>query len=394
MDAKLKKEIKNTKGLTWKKNSQFIWYRFQANKKSYEKSTGTLVISKALEILHREKEKVKNSRSNIPTRKDGSITLDDVWPAFVAIAPAKMKRVPAAGRWEQKRKLWLNFITYMKSKFNPETIADITTPQILDYVTQIKQHGKWISEEENRPLSPTTQCEYLILVKQVFTFIRDQAGITKDHFKEVALPKVTREGRETFTESELKDISQYLNGVGKDADILGPIFFTGINTGLRRGDICTLKGEHVNLKKREIKKKTNKTGNEVIIPISKNLLKFLEDYPIVKGEPVFKKLFDKYQTSKTTISFMFNNMLDKLKIDNTEEVEGRQRKVSRKDAHSLRHSFCFLHAMKLTPLPVLQSMVGHMSKEQTQHYISHSNEQAKKMAQTIMDDFDFTKGGE
>lgn len=84
-------------------------------------------------------------------------------------------------------------------------------------------------------------------------------------------------------------------------------------------------------------------------------------------------------------------MLKKLNIDSQSQIEGRIRKISRKDIHSLRHTFCFLHAMKLTPLPVIQLMVGHMSKEMTQQYISHANEQAKKVAQDIMDDFDFTK---
>ena len=380
-------------GLYKRKDSNVWWYRFSVKGKEYRGSTGTdnKLDAEAFEIDR--KRKVRDSRNVISTHVSGSILLEDTWAAFRSIAPAKMKRIPAAKRWEAKRKIWENFLEFIQTYNSFKTISEITTDSILDYVTHIKQFGKWSKDGDRKPLATTTQCEYIILVKQVFTFLEKSGNIEYDHFKDVALPKVTREGRETFTEEELKQINKYLSEDAPDPDILGPIFFVGINSGLRRGDICTLSGEHVDLNKKVIAKKLNKTGETVTIPISSSLWDFLQNYKIKKDTPLFPVLFNTYNNVPNSITFKFKQMLKNLDIDNQSNVKGRTRKVSRKDIHSLRHTFCFLHAMKLTPLPVLQSMVGHMSKEMTQQYISHANEQAKKVAQTIMDDFDFTKFG-
>ena len=379
-------------GVYKRKDSKIWWYRFTVNGKEYRGSTGTEDKLDAEAFKVDKRRKIRDSRETINSHTSGSILLDDTWVVFKSIAPAKMRRIPAEKRWEAKRKIWENFIEYIQAHYSFRTIREISTDAVLAYVTHTKQLGKWNKDASKiKPLASTTQCEYLILIKQVFNFLDKTGNIKHDHFNDIALPKVTREGRETFTEKELVSINDYLSKNDSASNLLAPLFFVGINTGFRRGDICTLLGRHVNLNKKVISKKLNKTGQIVTIPISNSLYAFLEEYKITKEMPVFPALYELYHKSPNSITFQFKQMLNKLGIDNQSDVEGRSRKVSRKDIHSLRHTFCFIHAMKLTPLPVLQSMVGHMSKEMTQQYISHSNEQAKKVAQTIMDDFSFTK---
>ena len=73
-------------------------------------------------------------------------------------------------------------------------------------------------------------------------------------------------------------------------------------------------------------------------------------------------------------------MLSYLKIEAVKAFDERSRKVSCKDIHSLRHTFCYLHGMQGTPLVVVQSMVGHMDKKMTESYMMHQTEELKREA--------------
>jgi hypothetical protein len=158
-------------GLYKRKDSNLWWYRFTVNGNEYRGSTGSenKLDAEAFEIDKRRK--VRDSRKSINTHVSGSILLDDSWAVFKSIAPAKMKRIPAEKRWEGKRKIWQNFIEFIQAKYNFKTIGKVSTDAVLDYVTHIKQLGKWNQSGKTKVLASTTQCEYIILVKQVFNFL-------------------------------------------------------------------------------------------------------------------------------------------------------------------------------------------------------------------------------
>ena len=73
-------------------------------------------------------------------------------------------------------------------------------------------------------------------------------------------------------------------------------------------------------------------------------------------------------------------MLNVLGIETLKSQEGRSRKISVKDIHSLRHTFCYLHGVQGTPLVVVQSMVGHMDRKMTEAYMMHQTEELKREA--------------
>ena len=49
-----------------------------------------------------------------------------------------------------------------------------------------------------------------------------------------------------------------------------------------------------------------------------------------------------------------------------------------KDVHSLRHTFAYLAGCYQIPLPVVQSILGHMSPEMTKHYSAHASIEDKR----------------
>ena len=157
-----------------------------------------------------------------------------------------------------------------------------------------------------------------------------------------------------------------------------PLFLAGISTGLREGDICTLRWSEVDLRTGWITRKARKTGKEVRIPILPGLAAYVRELPR-DGEYVFVDLAERYLgRSRTCIGKRVSRFLSGIGIKTSRAIEGRSRVASVKDIHSLRHTFVYLAALHGVPFPVVQSVVGHMSPEMTKRYMDHATDQAKQ----------------
>jgi len=77
------------------------------------------------------------------------------------------------------------------------------------------------------------------------------------------------------------------------------------------------------------------------------------------------------------LSRMVRTFLDDIGIDGQVTIGDRTRQTSQKDIHSLRHTFCYLAAIHGVPLPVVQSIVGHIDEAMTRHYAAHATDQAR-----------------
>ena len=78
------------------------------------------------------------------------------------------------------------------------------------------------------------------------------------------------------------------------------------------------------------------------------------------GEHVFPRLAERYQDGRANLGREITEFLECIGIASTIQVEGRGRRVSVKDVHSLRHTFCYMAAVNGIPLPIVQSVVVHM----------------------------------
>ncbi|HBP08031.1 MAG TPA: hypothetical protein DD673_15295 [Lentisphaeria bacterium] len=94
-----------------------------------------------------------------------------------------------------------------------------------------------------------------------------------------------------------------------------------------------------------------------------------------------------YQTNPSGISYRVKSFLEGLGIQTTRTGRNRGRATSVKDVHSLRHTFAYLAGCYQIPLPVVQSILGHMSPEMTKHYQAHADREAKEKYLAKMPDF-------
>jgi hypothetical protein len=119
------------------------------------------------------------------------------------------------------------------------------------------------------------------------------------------------------------------------------------------------------------------------------LQNFLREQYAISGEQdyVLPEHAAMYLENPDGISYRVKKFLESIGIQTTRVFEGRQRATSIKDVHSLRHTFAYLAGCYQIPLPIVQSILGHMSPEMTKHYQAHADRKAKEKYLSQMPDF-------
>ena len=318
------------------------------------------------------------------------ITLDD---AFDLSLKKPRKRVPAEKQISKKRGMWQDFLDFMRGE-HPEitTLSDVRKTHAEEYIARIRESGKYnkaiqysrtgkkrgagqtisYSTSEDARLCPRSINRYQTACAEVFTLLKDDVGLQENPFSSILKLDMKNETREAFTPEELKLIYDNLD------DFTRPLFTLAVWTGLREGDICTLKWSDVDLVQRLITRETRKTGTEVQIPISNQLYNLLTATPRTESEYVFPKHAEMYLVNQDGVSYRIKKFLDGLGIQTTRIPNGRTRAISVKDLHSCRHTFCYYAGLAGIPITVVQAIVGHMSPEMTKHYMAHASIEDKR----------------
>ena len=309
------------------------------------------------------------------------IRLDD---AFTLAEQKPRARRPGEGYAGMKRGVWLDFLSFMHDK-HPEAVnlADVTEAHAQDYISLLQQSGRYnktvnysrgegkkarsISRQTGSALSARTIRLHQTVCAEVFTLLAKDAGILDNPFAGIRKMKSDAKTREAFTPAELKKIFDNLDGFTR------PLFTLAVWTGLREGDICTLKWSDIDLAARLITRETRKTGAVVHIPISNPLYDLLDATPRTDSEYVFPEHAAMYLDNPSGVSYRVKSYLENLGIQTTRTPDGRARAVSVKDLHSCRHTFCYYAGLAGIPLSVVQAVVGHMTPGMTAHYSAHAS---------------------
>lgn len=398
-----KQKSKTQDGLI--KESEFYHYRFMVNGKNHNgvcKGCTTEADAKKFEkdikaeALQLSKQKtvtalVENYRDILTGGTP--ILLDD---AYELSLNKTRKRQPSESLKTAKRIYWLDFVSYMHDKY-PDIIklASVQTTHADAYINHLRTKGRFNTEitfkskkktctyQSKKKLSPRTCNVYQHTLAEVFNKLRTDSGLINNPFDDIEKQDNEYESREAFTEKELALIRDNAN------DFVRAIFSVGIATALREGDICTLKWSEIDFKNKLITRKMKKVRRYVEIPIMPPMLDFLlvQKEKTGDSEYVLPEHAAIYKSNPSGISARVKKFLEGLGITTTKKVEGRDRAVSIKDVHSLRHSFCYYAGIYGVPLMIVQSIVGHMTPEMTKHYQAHATREAKHEKMLQMPDF-------
>ena len=312
-----------------------------------------------------------------------SIPLQDAFDEFLKI-PRRTKT--GVDRLKLNRAKFGDFTAFMSAKYpDIEQMNMITIIHAQEYIQYLRQHGRFNKEvcykrgkntithaKLPATLAVDTVNDCLSLLKLVFSTLTESANLHKNPFATIYKQKKDTIPREAFTPEELKLIGEK----SKDT-YLYPLFLTGVSTGLREGDICTLRWNEINLRTGWIVNRILlKTGKKVSIPLLPGLHRYLSGLPH-DGEYCFPELQHIYTNNGSRIGKDVTTFLESLDIESNRVAPGRSRASSVKDVHSLRHTFAYLAAINNMPLPVVQSVLGHFSPEMTKAYMDHCTSGAK-----------------
>lgn len=308
------------------------------------------------------------------------VMLDEAFNLYLR-KPARRKR--SEKQLFAKKGYWNDFTAFLREN-SPEVIHidEVTSSIAEDYIAHLKTNGRFVRQVSNggkasytaySHLSNATINCYHKTLRSIFEKLADDAGLDENPFS-FDLMENESESREAFSLDELRLISENMD------DFIRPIFIIGIFTGLSEGDICMLKWADIQEDKWIVRQR-RKTKVSLDIPILPHLRTFFVEQRGISGkqEYVLPEHAAMYLKNQTGISYRFKTFLEKLGINTSKKVEGRDRSISIKDVHALRHTFAYLAGVYNIPLPIVQSILGHMSPEMTKHYQAHADRKMKEL---------------
>ena len=346
------------------------------------------------------------------------LTVAEAWQAWLE---SPRKRRPGAatvemyhaywGRDEVKkhgRKSRNGFKNWLAKRHEEVTYLHEVTPAMAEeYAGQLWQSG----------IAPRTYNGTIKFLRGMFKVLQTRAGLVVNIWDDIPTQENETESRRNLTDKELATVCSKAEGD------LRYWLAIGLYTGLRLGDVVTLRWREIDFKKRVIRRIPNKTkrkGKVVTFPLHPVLeamlreLKKAADKGAVYLFPRDAERHEKGQSCNITARIQ-RHFID-CGIDTHREGTGeritrdrRGKPVRNKNTgrvktektgkrasvevgfHSLRHSFVSLCAANHVPQVAIMELVGHGSPAMTELY-SHAGDKQKAAAIAALPAVDF--GGE
>ena len=289
------------------------------------------------------------------------------------------RRTPCLKRETCKRNYWQDFLYFMRRMHTDITIMQKVTPSHAEqYIGLTRKHGSFRAyfnrESDSGKYANHTLNEIHSTCIQVFELLKNDTGMPENPFAGIEKLIAESDSHEPYTFEELKKIFDHAD------EYLHPIFMIGLFSGLRLGDICTLRKSDVIFDRHFIIRRQRKTGNRASIPMHEILERYLRAVYDRSPDPEYMlpKHAAQYMKNSSTISNRVRRFLESdLGIVSLKHVEGRKQAINVKGIHSLRHTFITIAGVVGIPEPVVRSIVGHMTPEMTRLYTRHIEEADK-----------------
>ena len=348
-------------------------------------------------IVARTKDKFTSINTRKRDRAEAQKTLD----VFLSEARRKIEErrgaIPLAKAWTQyenspnsrrhdekakrkKRSAWLLVAEWMQVAHpDADEAAKITTAMANEYMNLYRKTH-----------TASTCNNQLKLFSAMFDALLRDGTVQANPWRSVRrFPNDSRARREL----EPAEVGRILAEARTAGGEWHSLMTTGLYTGLRLGDCCTLDWKDIDLSRmilQVIPRKTRKhsCGRPVTIPVHPQLLSMLERTPAnARAGYVFPGMADMYLNHNSMLGDKIRGIFNAAGIETSVMIEGRTRPTPYATFHSLRHSFVSFAANSGVPLPVVQSIVGHRSSAMTRHYY-HANETALRKAVDAVPDFE------
>jgi integrase len=236
-----------------------------------------------------------------------------------------------------------------------------------------------------REVAPATYNGHLNTLRYIFKTLKDTAKLVDNVWLKFNPLPTTTQGRRDLTVDELRQV------IGTATGEMKMMFGIGCYSGLRLGDVATLKWNEVDLRRNQIRRIPRKTARRkpvvIVIPIHPVLAGILAEIPAKeRGEFVNPVMAQTYLNgNRTSVTHAIQKHFKNCGIKTTRARENGVRRVVEVGFHSMRHTFVSMCREAGAPLSTVESLVGHNNVRMTQIY-SHSSPEAAQSAVALLPD--------
>ena len=239
--------------------------------------------------------------------------------------------------------------------------------------------------------APKTVNHEIKVLRMVFRSARKDGLLTDDpaEFVETVRDRRETSARRPFTLDELRSVIRECDDEWKS------LVMFGLHTGQRLGDLATLRWSGIDLQRKEISLVTQKTHKQMVISISPALLRHIANLPsaVLRTEPLHSRASQVVERSGKTggLSNQFSDILARagLRKKKAHRATGTGRGAARDESglsfHSLRHTAVSMMKDAGISAAAVMEMVGHDSKQMSQHYTHVGRDALRKAAESLPD---------
>ncbi len=295
-------------------------------------------------------EKGEYFKECISTSKTLGEAVDKYIEEFLPYKPKNGRNVQQhLERW--KRELGMKKV----QEITPSDIAGVRDRLL----TEITTNGKLRSS--------STVVRYIASISHLYTVVSNEWGWVADNpVAKIKKPK-NNQGRLRYLSKE--EIPRLLNECKKSRNpYLHTIVLLGIQTGMRKGEILSLRWEDVDFENRWVFLQTTKNNAPRTVPISSEIIDILKARRGNGTELVFPSSHDKNTPIDIRSAWRFA-----LKRANVNDFV----------VHDLRHTTASHLAMQGYGFGQIAEILGHKSLQMTKRYAHLSNESKRKMLKTM-----------
>lgn len=236
-------------------------------------------------------------------------------------------------------------------KYNPGTI---TTQDIENFKVHLKNQ-KYTAKSISRKVNS---------IKSFYRFLAKEGYVEENPASQVSHPKYEVAPPRVLSKLEYRA----LRDAAREDRRLSAIIELLLQTGMRIGELASLKLDDIDLKKQRIRIKAYESREGRTVPLTDAATKALQEYLEVRPKSDDSTVF----LTKTGNPFLVRNI--RTAIDRYYEIAG----IENAKVNDLRHTFIVHQLRSGTPLTYVSKMVGHKRLSTTEKYLKLIDNQTEK----------------
>lgn len=280
--------------------------------------------------------------------------------------------------------LYESYLKLHLSRFNNCKVKNIAYRDISEFLVDLKERG--LSDK---------------YIKSMFSFLKAifNYGIENEYFSKNPCCKikkltVAKKQINFLTEDQ---VQMFYKVAKKLTPMQYALFYTAINTGMRRGELLALEWSDINFIKKTISinkqwylhklTDTKTAGSNRIIKISDSLCELLKEHKrdnFFRSKIVFADREGKHQHAWNMTERYFKKVLKYMQyLDNIETSNLETLRF-----HDLRHTYASLMLSKGAPIKFVQEQLGHTTCKMTLDTYNHIMPKESEIARNLLDNLE------